>query len=107
MPSIVIPENATFDFSSPIVPNTAYSYDMNKYTFSPSGNYSFFSSTPYNNFFDFGDPSAFTNDSVMQEKDIPNELEQDPLMALLSEMATREDGNGLDMFMSNPNGPTN
>ncbi|KAF3930898.1 hypothetical protein ABW19_dt0206153 [Dactylella cylindrospora] len=108
--SISIPENTTFDFTSPVVPNTAYSYDMNKYTFSPSGNYSFFSSTPYNTFFDFGmDPAVFSTDpGVMQEKDsLPNDLEPDPLMTLLSEMATREDGNGLDMFMGNPSGTAN
>ncbi|KAF3160461.1 hypothetical protein TWF788_003144 [Orbilia oligospora] len=105
-----IPENNPFDFTSPVMPNTAYSYDMNKYTFSPSGNYSFFSSTPYNNFFDFGmDPAVFSADpSAVQEKDpLPTELEPDPLMTLLSEMATREDGNSLDMFMGNPPGPGN
>ncbi|KAK6357409.1 hypothetical protein TWF718_001721 [Orbilia javanica] len=108
--SISIPENNPFDFTSPVMPNTAYSYDMNKYTFSPSGSYSFFSSTPYNNFFDFGmDPAVFSGDSgVVQEKDsLPTELEPDPLMTLLSEMATREDGNSLDMFMGNPSGSGN
>ncbi|EPS42416.1 hypothetical protein H072_3652 [Dactylellina haptotyla CBS 200.50] len=109
-PTISIPENTPFDFTSPVMPNTAYSYDMNKYTFSPSGNYSFFSSTPYNNFFDFGmDPAVFSTDpGVVQEKDaLPTELEPDPLMTLLSEMATREDGNSLDMFMGNPSGTAN
>ncbi|EWC44776.1 hypothetical protein DRE_06414 [Drechslerella stenobrocha 248] len=103
--SIAIPENTPFDYNSPVMPNAPYSYDVNKYTFSPSGTYSFFSSTPYNNFFDLGmGPTVYSGDSnVVQEKDsLTTELEPDPLMTLLSEMATREDGSSLDMFMANP-----